>query len=174
TRETGEMIENSLTAGFLSAGVEVKELGVIPTPILGFSSRKLSSDVGAMITASHNPPDYNGIKFFDSRGMAISPEREKKIEEVYPAGDFDGADWDEIGDIGSFDPIYSYLEKFVDEVELDTGFKVVVDCANGPAAKVTPYLLERLGCDVITINSQLDGRFPGRMPEPTEENLRDL
>lgn len=174
TRLSGEMIEDALVAGFLSAGCEVRKLGVVPTPVVGFSVSELEADAGVMITASHNPPEYNGIKFFDSRGMALAPEKEDELEEIYSEKDFRTATWSEIRGVKHSKVLRNYLDRMGKEVSLDEEYKVVIDCSNGPTSKTTPQLLEKLGCEVLTINSQLDGSFPGHPPEPVAENLQEL
>lgn len=174
TRLSGKMLEDSLTAGFLSAGWKVKKVGVVPTPVVGLSVLNLKADAGAMITASHNPPEYNGIKFFDSRGMALSQKIEGKIESIYKSKNFRISTWNRIKGVGSSAGVKKYLDKISSELSLKKSYKVAVDCANGPSSKTTPQLLEELGCEVKTINSQLDGTFPGRSPEPSAENLKDL
>ncbi|KXA90397.1 hypothetical protein AKJ57_04190 [candidate division MSBL1 archaeon SCGC-AAA259A05] len=173
-RFAGETIENSLIAGFLSGGCEVERLGIVPTPVVGFAVLELEADAGVMITASHNPPEYNGIKIFDSLGMILPPGRERKIEEIYGEKDFEISPWNEIGSVGDEDVSEDYLRRMTDELSLNEEYKVIVDCANGPTSKTTPALLGRLGCEVQTINSHLDGFFSGRLPEPTSENLDDL
>lgn len=174
TRFAGETIENSLIAGFLSGGCEVKKLGIVPTPVVGFSVLDLEADAGVMITASHNPPRYNGIKIFDSSGMSLPPERERRIEEIYREKNFKISPWHKMGSLKDEGVSEDYLLRMTSELSLDREYKVIVDCANGPTSKTTPSLLTRLGCKVQTINSHWDGSFPGRLPEPTPENLRDL
>lgn len=174
TRLSGKMIEDALIGGFLSSGWKARTLGVVPTPVLGFSVSESKADAGAMITASHNPPEYNGIKFFDSQGMALSPSEEQEIETIYNKKDFRTSSWDDIGKAKHAEVIKKYLKSLKSQISLQEEYTVAIDCACGPAAKTTPQLLERLGCKVLTINSQLDGTFPGRQPEPTAENLQDL
>lgn len=174
TRVSGEMLESALTSGFLSSGCEVVKLGVCPTPVLGFSIPELEADAGVMITASHNPPQYNGFKFFGPRGMVLQPERERKIENYYNKREFDPCAWSEIPDVKHSEVLRKYLELMSNEISIDGDYTVAIDCASGPSAKTTPQLLSSLGFEVITLNSQLDGTFPGRSPEPVEENLGDL
>lgn len=174
TRLSSKMIEDALVAGFLSSGLNVKKIGIAPTPVVGFSVSKTDADAGVMITASHNPPEYNGIKFFDSHGMALTPKMERRIEKHYYNRDFKASSWSEIRNAKKFQALKKYLEKASDKVALKNNHKVAIDCANGPSSKTTPQLLENLNCKVLTINSQLDGRFPGRPPEPVAKNLQDL
>lgn len=173
TRLSGEMFENSLIAGFASSGINVGRLGIVPTPVVGFSVLECRADAGLMITASHNPPEYNGVKFFDSDGTAFSAEKEREIERAYRDGNFTG-NWNSIGSVRDCEFLDDYLEYMSDKISLERDYKVVVDCANGPTARTTPALLGKLGCETITLNSHNDGRFCGRKPEPSEDNLRDL
>ncbi len=173
-RTSSEMLESALISGLISGGCDVIRLGVVPTPVVGFAVRSLGASAGAMITASHNPPEYNGLKFWDSKGMAYSPALEEEVEELYFRRRTKPVAWDEIGKVEEVDVLPRYLEEITRSVSLKKGYTVVLDCGNGAGAIVTPHLLRRLGCKVITINSQLDGHFPGRGLEPTPENLQEL
>ncbi len=174
SRTSGELFENCLVAGLLSGGCSVRKLGVVPTPAVGFAVRHLGADAGVMITASHNPPEYNGVKFWDSDGMAYDPKQEAKVEAIYFAKRSKSVAWDKIGGVEAIDVLPDYMDEIANAVSFKRRYKVVVDCGNGAGALVTPYLLRRLGCKVITLNSQLDGFFPGRGLEPTAENLQEL
>lgn len=173
-RTSSDLIEDIITSGLLSGGCSVKKLGVVPTPVVGVAARSLGADAGVMITASHNPPEYNGVKFFDSSGMAYTPDKESEIEEIYFGEKSGSVEWSEIGDVSSITILQEYIREISEVVGVNKKFKVVVDCANGAASLATPYLLGGLGCEVITLNSQLDGTFPGRPPEPAKENLQEL
>ncbi len=174
TRVSGKMLENALVSGFLSSGLEVEKLGIVPTPVVGFSTKISEAKAGVMITASHNPPEYNGIKFFKSNGMALNTQIESKIETIYSKKEFETPSWKKIKEAEKRSVTKKYLEKMSVYFNFEKKYKVIVDCANGPTSKTTPKFLKMLGCDVITINSSLDGFFPGRKPEPTKENLQDL
>lgn len=174
SRTSSVMIEDSFSAGLISCGCTVKKLGLVPTPAVGTAVRRFEMDAGVMITASHNPPEYNGLKFFSSSGMAYTPAMEAELEEMYSKEKFEFASWNGVGDVSSADIMEGYINEISEAAELDRKFKVAVDCANGATSIVSPYLLERLGCEVVTVNSQPDGTFPGHPPEPVGENLRDL
>ncbi len=174
TRISGDMLEDALVSGLVSGGLEVIKIGQVPTPVLAFATSESRADVGLMITASHNPPEYNGIKLFNSEGMPFSSDREESIESTYYSREFCQKDWDDIGNVSSADVLKSYLESIAKIIDIEGEYKVAVDCGCGPSGRTTPQLLESLGCDILTINSQLDGTFPGREAEPTEENLGDL
>ncbi len=177
TRSSGEMIEKALVSGFLSMGVDVENLGVVPTPVVGFHTGESQVAGGVMITASHNPSEYNGIKLFNSDGEAVSPEREKEIENIYNSNrqeKLEAERWDRLGDFSESNSINDYLKNILNNLEIEGDFEVVVDCGNGPSSSTTPELLRRADVEVVTLNSQKDGFFPGRSPEPTSENLQDL
>ncbi|MEW6592160.1 MAG: phosphoglucosamine mutase [Candidatus Hadarchaeota archaeon] len=173
-RTSGEMLESSFVSGLLSGGCDVVKLGIVPTPAVSFAVRNLKAKAGAMITASHNPPEYNGVKFCDSKGMAYSPRFEKKIEVIYSKGPGERAEWRALGGVGVADIIPDYIGAIAGAVKLSKGFKIVVDCGNGAASAVTPVLLRKMGCKVISINCNPDGHFPGRGLEPNEGNLNEL
>ncbi|GAI31302.1 unnamed protein product, partial [marine sediment metagenome] len=173
-RTSSDMIENCLTSGLLSGGCDVMKLGVVPTPAVSFAVRQFRAKAGIMITASHNPPEYNGIKFWGSDGMAYTPKQEEAIERIYFGKRMKSAAWDRIGKVEAIDVLPSYIDEIAGTVKLKRSYKVVVDCGNGAGSLVTPYLLRKLGCKVVTLNSQLDGFFPGRRLEPSPENLGEL
>lgn len=174
SRTSGELFENCLVAGLLSGGCDVRKLGVVPTPTVSFAVRRLGANAGVMITASHNPPEYNGVKFWDSNGMAYGPKQEARIEALYFAKSSRSVTWNRIGGVEAIDILPEYISEIAKLVSLKRKYKVVVDSGNGVGALVTPYLLRELGCEVISLNSQLDGFFPGRGLEPTAENLQEL
>jgi phosphoglucosamine mutase len=173
-RTSGELMARALMAGLMSVSCRAVDGGVAPTPALALSVRLLGKDAGAMITASHNPPEYNGVKFWDERGMAYTPEKEREIERLYFGREWREAEWKTVGGVSREDVNRAYIREIERRFEIGRRFRVVVDCGNGAGAAVTPVLLRRLGCDVIGINCQMDGRFPGRGLEPNEENLSDL
>ncbi len=175
TRVHGEALASLLSGALVSQGCDVIDVGVVCTPTLGCYVAEEGLDAGAMITASHNPPEYNGIKFWNPDGMAFTPEQEEDIEELMDDPP-EGPGWDGFGSLQE-DPaaVRVHVERILNVVDADAeSLKVVIDCANGPSALVTPEVLREMGCDVVTLNSQLDGRFPGRNPEPKPENITDL
>lgn len=174
-RTSGETIQNAMASGLLAGGSDVLDVGIVPTPTLAFSTDDLGADAGVMITASHNPPTDNGIKFHNPNGLEYLPEQELDIEDIYFEESYKRAEWNEIGSLESYPgAIKDYIGLIRDSVEVDPGFKVVVDCASGASSLTTPYILRELGCEVVTLNSSLDGRFPAHSPEPQPWNLEDL
>lgn len=178
TRTSSPMLIEAVKAGLLSSGCDVVDLGILPTPGVQYAVRKYY-DGGVMITASHNPPKYNGIKFLDEYGIGIPDEMDLAIEELYFDGEPKRAAWNEIGQIYHNDKIIDeYVDEAISKVDVDAirkaNLKVVVDCGSGAGSYTAPYLIRKLGCDVTTLNCQADGFFPGRDPEPIEENLQEL
>jgi len=178
TRTTSPMLMQAVIAGLLSSGCDVVDLGILPTPGVQYAVRKYY-DGGVMITASHNPPKYNGIKFLDEDGIGIPDDMELAIEKLYFDEEPDRVPYYEMGEISHNDQIIDeYIDEAISKVDVeairDANLKVVVDCGSGAGCYTAPYLIRKLGCDVTTLNSQADGFFPGRDPEPIEENLGEL
>ncbi|TFF93862.1 phosphoglucosamine mutase [Candidatus Thorarchaeota archaeon] len=178
-RTTGSMVADAFSAGLLSTGVNVHRAGVIPTPTLAFLTKHLGMDTGVMVTASHNPPEYTGIKFWKSDSMGYTQDMEQELEKIYQSREFKTAGWDDLGEESHLDsPERTHIREVLKRTDVsvisEKRFKVVVDPGNGAACVLTPYLMREAGCNVISINSQLDGYFPGRESEPDEETLGDL
>jgi phosphomannomutase/phosphoglucomutase len=179
SRMGGEMFTHTLISGLNSTGCSVVDLGPVPTPTLQYMIPRLDCIAGVMVTASHNPPHFNGIKVIGSNGIEASRETEDEIEKVYHSNQFTAADWDKIGEFAHYDSAVDvYLAGIKSLIDIDKikekKLKVIVDGANSVGSVVTPRLLREIGCSVVSLNSQLDGHFPGRNPEPIPENLKDL
>ncbi len=173
-RTSSEMLEKALVSGINSGGCDVVRFGMVPTPVLSYGTKNLPCDAGIMITASHNPPEYNGVKFWGGEGEGFVRERESRIEELVEDGG-ELCDWNEIGYSENAEVISSYREDLRERISgFDRELKVVVDCANGAGGVVSPQVLSDLGCKVLSLNAQPDGRFPSRLPEPTEEHITEL
>jgi phosphoglucosamine mutase len=160
TRRSGYMIENALTSGFLSTGMNVVLLGPIPTPAVGMLTHSMRADVGVMISASHNPHYDNGIKFFGPDGYKLSDAAEIEIEALFQTG----VDLCLAENIGRASRVESAAGRYVEAAKstfpkgrrLD-GLKVVIDCANGAAYRTAPEVLWELGAEVIPIGIEPDG-----------------
>ena len=175
TRTTNKMLDQAITAGLLESGVNVIKIGMVPTPLVGYATEKLDADAGVMLTASHNPSQYNGIKLWNKNGMAYTSLQESEIEEIYATKDYISVTWDKIGKLSENEEIKGqYIEDLVNMVNIKPGLKVVVDCASGAGSEISPLVFRKAGCEVTTLNSQPDGFFPGRNPEPNAENLQTL
>ncbi len=178
-RTTGLMVADTLCAGIMSTGVNVVRAGIIPTPTLAFLTMSKGYDAGLMVTASHNPPEYTGIKFWSKSSMGFTSEEERKLEEIYESKKFTIAPWDNLGEeltteTAVDDHIEAILEKCDADLIRSKNFTVVVDPGNGAGCVLSPYLIQKLTSKVVTINGQPDGHFPGRPSEPEEESLGDL
>jgi phosphoglucosamine mutase len=174
TRVSGLMVENALVSGLLAGGSKVNCLGVVPTPVLAYLTRKLEAHVGVMITASHNPPQYNGIKIFNGEGVAYAEKSQNEIERIVENKSFELADWRNIGEASIIDENSFYIKIIQKKVKLDRKWHVIVDPGCGATCYVAPASLKSLGCKVTAINAQPDGFFPGRSPEPNAESLKPL
>ncbi|NQS73238.1 MAG: phosphoglucosamine mutase [Methanoculleus sp.] len=178
TRTSGEALTHALKAGLLMTGCDVVDMGILPTPALQYiikTDDRLAG--GAMITASHNPPEYNGVKIIEADGTEMADDEVIRLEDRFFAGEFDVVAWNDVGtETAAPDRLEEYIQAIVERFPagIGKGMTVVVDPGSGPAALTTPTILERMGCRVHTINARLDGTFPGRMPEPTPEGLRPL
>ena len=175
TRTTNKMLDQAICAGLLESGINVVKIGMVPTPLVGYATEKLDADAGIMLTASHNPSPYNGIKLWNKNGMAYTSEQEAKIEEIYAEKSYISVSWDKIGKLCVNNQIKGkYIDDLVDMVDIKEGLKVVIDCASGAGSEISPLVFRKAGCEVTTLNSQPDGFFPGRNPEPNAENLGNL
>ena len=161
TRKSGDMLEAALTAGILSMGVDVVELGVVPTPAVAYLTRKYEALAGVVISASHNPIEYNGIKFFNSNGFKLNDKIEEEMEKIILENE-------EIssrpikGDIGKIiwgkEAFRDYMEYLKTTIDIDlSGVKVAVDCGNGALSKIAPELLKEMGADIIVVNDKPNG-----------------
>lgn len=161
TRISGDMLEAALTAGLCSVGAEVISLGIIPTPAVAYLTRLYNADAGVVISASHNPSEFNGIKFFNSKGYKLSDALEERIEAII----LDGKE--EIvlptgGSIGKRSEVEAPVDDYVEFVKKSIngdlkGLKVAIDCANGAAYEAAPIALFDLGAEVYVINNEPDG-----------------
>lgn len=162
TRLSGDMLENALTAGILAVGGHVIKVGVIPTPAIAYLVKRYGADAGVVISASHNPYEYNGIKFFNGEGFKLDDKIEEKIEDIIIAG-IDSkmhGTGEAVGkclDAGD-DAHGLYIDFLADTFEGNLeGMKIVLDCANGAAYETAPAVYKKLGAEVITIGCEPDG-----------------
>lgn len=172
-RVTSSGITHAVISGLLSTGVEVRRVGEVPTPVVAFASRKAH---GIMVTASHNPPEYNGLKLFRD-GREYMRSEEEALEELFEA-DLGVAEWREWTTPQRINPLSNYLDA-VEEYASQYGsasesLKIAVDCGNGMASRATPSVLDRLDAEVVTVNANVDGWFPGRGSKPTPESLESF
>jgi phosphomannomutase/phosphoglucomutase len=178
-RTSSPMLARAIIAGLYATGCDVLFAGMAPTPALQYAVKNHKIDGAVIITASHNPPEYNGIKVVWNDGIEISREQEIEIENIFFEEKVKYACWDEIGKAselqGIIDEYIEAIKQHVDVVAITKKhFHVVVDAANSVGNLTAPRLLRELGCKVTTINGNIDGAFPGRQPEPRPESLKDL
>ena len=162
TRLSGYMLENALVAGFTAMGMDVLLLGPIPTPAVSMLCRSMRADIGVMISASHNPYDYNGIKIFDTNGKKLSNEIEQKIEQLLEDKNlYNLTSSSIIGRAKRVEgAIYRYIENAKNTLPKHLNFeglRIVIDCANGAAYKAAPLAFWELGAEVITIHDKPNG-----------------
>ena len=172
TRTSGDAMKHALISGLLSAGACCKDAGVIPTPTLAYVTREF--DAGVMVTASHNPPEYNGIKLFNPDGSSFDSLEQLRIEEIVLAESYDIAAWEKTRHSDVYHgAVENHIKSILHNLPSGLNIKVVVDAGCGAASEVTPRLLERLGCEVVSLNCYPSGFFP-RGSEPVASNLNEL
>ena len=178
TRLTGPMLADAAASGLASVGADVDRVGVVPTPALQ-SYAEAEGIPAVMVTASHNPPAYNGIKLVGADGVELSVERLEAIESVLLDGSQTHAPWDETGRDRSVEGVRRrYREELLGAVDREAiaaaDLTVAIDPGHGAGSLTSPAFFRELGCAVRTVNAHPDGHFPGRDPEPVESNLSDL
>ena len=169
-RTSSEALLDALARGLTSTGRDVVDIGLAPTPLLYFATHFLGSNTGIMVTGSHNPPEYNGLKIvingISLHGQALKALHERAVEGRFLIGNGSRLEQSLIPD---------YIQRVCNNLTLQRSLRVVVDCGNGVAGRVAPDLLRALGCDVKELFTQVDGTFPNHHPDPSKpENLTDL
>jgi len=171
-RLSGEKLRKALVSGLLS-GCNVTDIGVVPTPLLYFAINRLQKDAGIMVTASHNPPEWNGFKAFRRRGCIYGKDMER-VKQIAKKVDLEklGKKRGKLSSYGKV--IREYIDFVVNKIEIERKLKVVADTTNGACGLVAPSLFKQLGCKILTLNQNPDGTFPAHLPEPKEETLVEL
>lgn len=169
-RDTSDELAEALIRGLRATGIDVKDIGQATSPLVYFATHYLDSNSGVVVTGSHNPPEYNGLKVVIAgqtlSGEAIQSLRQRVEQQDYASGR---------GGLESVDVAGDYLERIRSDVQLAKSLKVVIDCGNGVAGALAPGLFESLGCEVIPLYCEVDGSFPNHHPDPSRpENLEDL
>ena len=175
-RTSSEVIEEAFISGLASTGCSCVSIGLVPIPTANYHIWRGDYDGGAYVTASHNPPEYGGVRFRRGDGTGYTREN-MEIRDTYLRGGFRLPPWDGIGVIerrGSGEAIQDYLDFILGRFSIRGGLRAVLDLGNGVAATTAPQALRRAGIEVVTINEAIDGRFPGRPSEPKEETLSEL
>ena len=178
-RTSGQMFSKAVIAGLTATGCNVYFAGMAPTPALQFAIKNHCMDGGVIITASHNPPEYNGIKVIWKDGIEVSHKQENEIENIYFENNPVFAEWNKLGASQELSAVIDeYIEAIKNHVNIskiaEKKYHVLVDAANSVGGLAAPKLLRNLGCKVTTINANIDGTFPGRLPEPRPENLQEM
>ncbi len=177
-RLTTPLLKSMVSSGAMYVGCNVADAGLVPMPTLPWGIRWLKCDGGIYVTASHNPPTDNGFKVFNQDGRELTIEEENRVEDVLESGSWEPTDWEHVG---KYEIVPSVLREYIEELttylqpsKVKYVPKVLVDTANGAASQVTPKILKNLGAKVYTLNANIDGRFPGRIPEPRPDVLKPL
>jgi phosphoglucosamine mutase len=166
TRSTRHVLTESLIAGLLSSGADVLSGGIAPTPTVAYAAR--NADAGCMVTASHNPEEYNGLKLFNPDGSSFTLKQQREIEAIVATPVWSG--WDEIGVKTPGDIVTPHREAVLSSVSLSEDLLVVLDCGGGAGSVITPDLLKEAGVSAVALNCDPTGTFP-RPSEPLPENL---
>ena len=169
-RLSGPELGQSLVKGILSTGVDVVDIGMVPTPILYFAAHQLTNGSGVMLTGSHNPPDYNGFKMVLA-GDSLAEESIQILRKRIELNDFAKGK----GNYSTVPMLDKYISRVTSDVKMKRPLKIVVDCGNGVAGGVAPRLYKAMGCEVIELYCDIDGKFPNHHPDPSQpKNLVDL
>lgn len=178
TRTTGELFANAAASGLAAVGCDVDRLGVVPTPAVGNYCESAGIPC-VLVTASHNPPEFNGIKLVGDDGVELSVDVLERVERRVLDDEYDHADWRNAGATTRVEcAVDDYVDQLLDAVDreaiADANLTVAVDPGHGAASVSSPRIYRELGCEVLTVNATPDGHFPGRDSEPVPENLDDL
>jgi phosphomannomutase/phosphoglucomutase len=177
-RTTSPMFRDVIVSALLSIGCNVHDFGLITTPGLQYMVREKELDGGVMVTASHNAPEFNGVKMIYNDGVEIPKPLEVEIEKLVAKGGPPTCAWNEVGSVHYHEYIDEYTDAVISHVDVEAirkaGLSVALDLGNGVAVITAPVVASKLGCKVYNINTEIDGSFPGRGSEPTPDNLVDL
>ncbi|MBU1120304.1 MAG: phosphomannomutase/phosphoglucomutase [archaeon] len=170
-RTSSESFSKALIKGITSTGINVIDLGLTPTPLNYYAVVKLNASGGVMLTASHNPSEYNGLKLSASKGAAIAGEKIQEIRKILEANSFSKGE----GKTEEKNITEDYFKELVKKFDLPKKLRIVVDAGNGLAGLIAPKAFRKLGCEVVELYTELDGTFPNHLPDPTvDENVVDL
>ena len=177
-RPSGQMILQAVIAGLLASGCQPVDVGICPIPSFLFLAKDSKSSGGISVTASHNPKEWNGLKFISRDGLYLTPHQVEEFLDIYHQGDFAFAGPDRLKILRSeSQPVEPHLKKLLGHFNADLirrkKFKVALDCCNGAGAMLAPRLLQELGCEAVIINAVPDGSF-AHQSEPLPENIREI
>ena len=169
-RLSGPALSEALARGLTRAGCDVVDIGMVPTPVLYFATHHLQTQSGVMVTGSHNPPEYNGLKVVLA-GQTLAGDEIRDLRRRIVQGDLTTGH----GEVSQSDVREAYLGRITSDIRLARHMRVIVDCGNGVAGQLVPELMRRLGCEVRELFCEVDGHFPNHHPDPSQpENLADL
>ncbi|NBS66582.1 MAG: phosphomannomutase/phosphoglucomutase [Betaproteobacteria bacterium] len=173
-RLSGPRLSAALARGILSTGLDVIDIGMVPTPVVYFGTFELNTGNGVAVTGSHNPPDYNGLKMVVGKD-ALYGEAIAALRQTIESGALSAAPAGAPGALRQVDLSDRYLARITSDVRLSRPMKIAIDCGNGVAGALAPRLFRALGCEVIELFCDVDGNFPNHHPDPAHpENLQDL
>ncbi|MFZ9104974.1 MAG: phosphomannomutase/phosphoglucomutase, partial [Burkholderiaceae bacterium] len=178
-RLSGPRLVEALTAGLTQAGIDVIQIGMVPTPVVYFATHELQTGTGVAITGSHNPPNYNGLKMMVA-GTTLSGEAIQALYQSIVSGESQAhADrvktGGRLGQVSQADVRQAYLDRIVSDVKWARPMRVAIDAGNGVAGELAPQLMKRLGADLTSLFCEVDGHFPNHHPDPADpHNLEDL
>ena len=173
-RVTGPMLESALLSGLAAGGADALALGLVPTPVTAWMIRETGSDAGVEISASHNPPQYNGLKVFNGDGMSFTNREQLELERILEEGACRLAPWDCVGGVEDVDAVEPYADALGEALDVSWDGGAACDLFSGATCVTAPRVFEELGVQVEFINAVPDGRFPAGDPEPNIETLRRL
>jgi len=179
TRLSSEIIESIFSSSLASVGCDLQSVGMAPISVVNFATWRRKPKAGVVVTASHNPPEYNGLRFRNSDGTGYTTQN-KTIRDIFFSRGFLKGAWNRLGKVASVpskEVLNDYSGFVLDRVKVSKKLKVALDPGNGAASEMAPQMFQKLGFDVVTINARPDGRFPGRDPDPSVEGgevLKDL
>jgi len=171
-RHSSEPLANALTEGMLSGGLTVEDIGIVTTPLLNFASVHYGKTGGVMVTASHNPPEWNGFKIWLKTGFISMGMGMEKLRDLALKGRFKPASRGEFRK--NPNAVWDYESYVAEKINIEKNLRMVVDPGNGSCSILTPSIFEKTGINVIAINAEPDGSFPAHPPEPSEETLTDV
>ncbi len=177
-RLTSPILSRMVAAGLMAGGLDAMYIGLVPTPLTAYAARSLGANAGVMVTASHNPPEDNGFKVFQSTGMEYTEEMEKGVEKLLDRWEELQVEWSRVGRfMEALEVGENYVDDLVSRLQPPAPrhrVRIAVDCANGAASRYTPRVVRMLGASVASFNCHEDGYFPGRYPEPRPDVVEPL
>jgi len=178
TRQSGDMIKHAVHAGLISVGCQPMEIGICPTPTIGLMVRTLSARGGVAITASHNPAEWNAVKFFRDNGLLLNESWGEELLRIFHGDEIKRSEWQDLKPVEVVEgAILTHLSRIMGYLDASLvwgkRFKVALDCCNGAGSLIGPQLLQQMGCEPVLLNVDANGKFP-HDPEPVAENLQQL